>query len=113
MRLIVAIELLAATIVALLLWSAAGRAHDSWISSNQLRDPVSGQWCCNEHDCEAEPADGVRETREGYLIVSTGEVIPFARAIPQSADGRFWRCRYLWGEDANKTRCLIIPPSGS
>ncbi len=27
-------------------------------------------------------------------------------------EGRFWRCKYLVGEQAGRTRCLIVPPSG-
>src|SRR6266705_6497 len=73
-------------------------AHDHWINDQRLTDPMSGEWCCNEQDCAPEPAGAVRETSAGYLIVATGETIPFARAIPRSADGRFWRCKYLVGE---------------
>jgi hypothetical protein len=83
-------------------------AHDSWISDRGLTDPVSGQWCCNQHDCAPEQ---VREVGGGYLV-QTGEVIPFRRVIWKSQDGRWWRCRRY--QDGNEsTRCLIGPPPGS
>jgi hypothetical protein len=55
-----------------LLLAPIALAHDSWISDRGLRDPVSGQWCCNQHDCAPEQ---VREIAGGYLV-QTGEVIP-------------------------------------
>jgi hypothetical protein len=83
-------------------WSLAA-AHDSWISRNGLRDPVSGYWCCNHIDCRAEP---VREVNGGYQV-ETGEVVPHERIIWRSQDGVWWRCRNM---QTNATRCLIGPP---
>lgn len=89
-------------------------AHDSWINRNGLTDPVTKQWCCNEHDCEAEP---VREVMGGYRVI-TGEVIPASRVLWKSQDGQWWRCRFMSPTAVDKdnkpmigkTRCLIGPP---
>jgi hypothetical protein len=67
---------------------------------------VSGEWCCNVNDCQAEK---VREVDGGFLT-EAGAVIPFSRVIWKSQDGSWWRCRNL---ATRKTRCLIGPPPGS
>jgi len=66
-------------------------AHDHWL--NTMQDPKSGDWCCGENDCQEEH-DNIREVRRGYLVISTGEVIPADRVIWKSPDGKWWRCRY-------------------
>lgn len=108
----------AALTAAFLLFMGALRAHDhgdgSWINHQNLRDPVSGEHCCNLNDCREEK---VEATAGGYLV-ETGEVIPSRRVVWRSPGG-WWRCRYLGGEHtrpdqaAGKTRCLIGPPQGS
>ena len=83
-------------------------AHDHWISRENLRDPVTGLWCCDERDTREEN-DNVRAVPGGYLIISTGEVIPNERVIWRSPGG-WWRSRNL-GDGT--TRCLIGQPPGS
>lgn len=90
--------------------AGAAHAHDHWINAMRLHDPVSGAWCCDERDCAAVPAGGVAERSGGYLVVETGELIPYARVIWRSPDGAWWRCRNL---ATGATRCLIGPPPGS
>jgi hypothetical protein len=94
--------------------AAAGPAfaHDLWIAEKGYRDPVTGSHCCGVADCEALPDGSVVETRGGYSVAFTGEVIPFNRVLP-SADSRFWRCRFLDGPKAGRTRCLFAPGPGS
>ena len=104
-------------IATLLLCASGGLAlgHDhgpgSWINNQKITDPVTGEWCCDLNDCREEP-DNIREADGGYLIVSTGEIIDRKRVIWRSPGG-WWRCRYLHGEKAEQTRCLIGPPAGS
>lgn len=98
-------------------------AHDhgygSWINNERLIDPRTKEWCCNTNDCREEP-DNVEAVPGGFLVKSTGEVIPKERVIWRSPGG-WWRCRYLspTAVDENnqpkmgKTRCLIGPPMGS
>lgn len=92
--------------VAIALLSAPARAHDHWINNERLVDPVTGEWCCNLNDCQVEQ---VQEVEGGYSTAG-GDVVPRARVIWKSPDGHWWRCRYLFGENAGKTRCLIGPP---
>lgn len=91
-------------------------AHDhgpgSWINHQNLHDPVTKEHCCNLNDCQEEP-DNVRALGSGdYLILNTQEVFPAKRVIWRSPGG-WWRCRYMIGPLAGKTRCLIGPPNGS
>jgi len=101
--------LLFAALAALLLLGRDCAAHDHWINQQRLTDPLTGQWCCNEHDCEMLAEDGVQITAQGYVLTDTGEVIPFARAINKSPDGRYWRCHTI-EDGVKRTRCLIVPP---
>lgn len=99
-----------------LCWTAL--SHDNWINKNGLRDPISGHYCCNAMDCRAVPKDGLRETGGGYLIVESGETIPYNRIVWRSPDGTWWRCQYgasQWSGTfmGGTTRCLIGPPPGS
>jgi hypothetical protein len=79
-------------------------AHDSWISRQQMRDPQTKEHCCNEHDCQAE---SVREVPGGYATQG-GDVVPYSRVIWNSADGRWWRCRYLGGERMSARRAASL-----
>jgi len=100
-------------VFASVLLTSSALAHDSWINQLRLTDPMSGQWCCNDMDCEAVPAGGVAEQQDGYFIAETREVIAKERVIWKSQDGLWWRCRFMHGENAGKTRCLIGPPPNS
>lgn len=102
-------HLLRFTTLAILLLLSPALAHESWINREKLTDPASKEWCCNRNDCRSEQ---VRETNGGY-VVTTGEFVPFHRVIWKSEDGHWWRCRYMAGERAGKTRCLIGPSPGS
>ena len=94
------------------LTASMAHAHDhgsgSWINHQNLRDPQTGQWCCDERDTQEEN-DNVEAVPGGYLIKSTGEIIPKERVIWRSPGG-WWRSRNL---SDNTTRCLIGPPHGS
>ena len=100
------------TLFLVLLASSVAAAHESWISRNKLRDPLSNQWCCNHIDCAEIPKEGIREVNGGYTLAETGETIPYTRVIWASPEGSWVRCRFLHGADAGKTRCLIGPPPG-
>lgn len=99
--------------LALVLWSSAALAHDNgsgaWISQNKLKNPATGEFCCNEQDCQAEL---VHEVRGGYRTQG-GDIVHYSQVIWKSTDGRWWRCRYTGGEKTGKTRCLIGPPPGT
>lgn len=93
-------------------WAHDMAGESDWVRDKGLVDPLSGAHCCGPNDCSPMPDDSVAETKDGYLLKDTGEVIPYNKAIPKSPDGRFWRCR-MYSEGAIKARCFIIPPPNS
>jgi hypothetical protein len=87
--------------------SQAAFGHDVWIN-REKRVNAQGEWCCNQHDCEPVSADDVKENGVGFVLISSGDVIPYAEA-QVSGDHQYWRCRR-----PNKTvRCFFYPPPAS
>lgn len=69
--------------------------------------------CCSNFDCREMKEVEVRETAQGYLIVPTGEVVPYGdKRIRISPDGKFHWCAHQAGLDAGRTICLFVPPRG-
>ncbi len=69
--------------------------------------------CCSNQDCEMVGRRGVDERPDGYLIRSTGEVVPYADSrVKDSPDGEFHWCAHRQGVDAGLTICLFVPPKG-
>ena len=106
------VALLAVAFVAAL-WQPLpqARAHGdaSWI----MADPQTS-WCCGPKDCGPVPAEDVTWTPAGWVYRPTGETFPETAArLHRSADEHFWRCRYMAGPLAGKTRCLFVPGAGS
>ena len=90
-------------LILLLLLVTPALAHDSWINRGGYKSPDGKEFCCGEGDCfMVEP---VRTTASGYLILVTGETVPFSEALP-SPDGKYWRCRKPDGS----RRCFFAPP---
>lgn len=85
-------------------------AHDDhdWIRKGGYRSPLTNEWCCDKDDCVPIPAENVSPTAPGWLIVPTGEVVPYIDTLP-SEDGRFWRCHQPNGV----RRCFFAPPGVS
>jgi hypothetical protein len=98
-------------VVGVLLWAGWAFAHDA----------PSGwtyPWaCCSNMDCQqiSTPGDaGVKETSDGYVIKSTGEVIAYTdKRVRASPDGEWHWCAHPTGLDAGHTICLFVPPGGS
>lgn len=105
-------------IAALFVLSRSALPHEhskdgAWIGKANLHDPKSGDWCCNENDCDPVPADGLAEEFGGYRIKVSGELWPDDRVLWKTPDGRWWRCRHTFGEKIGLTRCLLGPPPNS
>jgi hypothetical protein len=69
--------------------------------------------CCGGIDCQSLPRDAVRWTKDGWLILETGETIP-ERDARQSPDSMFHRCRTTATISNSKTRhgCFWAPGGG-
>ncbi len=66
--------------------------------------------CCHDMDCREVKASSIREGPKGYVIRSTGEVIPMTDSrIKNSPDGEYHWCSVA-GQDNTRTICLFVPP---
>src|SRR5690349_7257393 len=97
-------------IAALWLATAGGAlAHDEarWIQERAIKNTI-GELCCGERDCNSVEENDVKITPSGFLIKSSGELVPFNEALPLPADeralGRYWICH--WG---GKRKCFFAP----
>ncbi len=85
-------------------------AHDALPTAampNGWAYPIS---CCSGYDCREVHAADIIEGPQGYVIKTTGEVIPMTdRKVRQSPDGQFHWCS-LAGKADGKTICLFVPP---
>ena len=92
---------LGVAIILLALMSVAAYAH-SWY-------PPS---CCSDEDCW--PTEGVTATDAGWLIHTSGEVIPYGdsriRPTPPEASG-FHVC-HVGADPKARALCLFVPGAG-
>lgn len=85
-------------------------AHDAKPTSAMPQGwsyPIS---CCSGYDCREVPYTQIKEGPEGYVIASTGELIPMTdRKVKPSPDGEFHWCS-RGGKEDGATICLFVPP---
>jgi len=80
-------------------------AHDAPLG---WKYPLS---CCSNKDCRQAADREVRETAAGYLLVTTGEVIPYGdHRVKDSPDGLFHACQQNGDFDKGRVLCLFAPP---
>lgn len=108
-RLLAAQSLLvaAAMVCFVLAYVTKSPAHDA---------PMGWQYplsCCSNRDCRQTAQREVRETEAGYLLVSTGEVVPYGNGrIKDSPDGLFHVCQQAGNFETGRVLCLFVPPRG-
>lgn len=67
--------------------------------------------CCGTYDCSQAPTDAVKETKYGYVITGTGELIPYSdKRIKRSQDEFFHQC--VAPSDLTHSICLYVPDRG-
>ena len=67
--------------------------------------------CCDGRDCSVLPDDAVHASREGWMLRTTGETIPFDDVrVLKSPDGRFHQC--IFPAERHTTQCLFVPAAG-
>ena len=120
----------ALAVAMLLALVSPSRAHDTWISHDELTNPVTHEWCCGRGDCgivlPAPKASAAGWAIHGDVIIDINgrrarvdEVVPYNEALP-SLDGNFWRCHTVESKnydvhghadyvDGNR-RCFFAPP---
>ena len=123
-------RLCGALVIAMLSLMGPSPAHESWISKQGAKNPVTGSWCCGVHDCgivmPAPIATSAGWAIHGDVIIDVNgrrvrvdEVVPYGEATP-SPDGYFWRCHTLLGTFYDvqnhvsyadgERRCFFAPP---
>jgi hypothetical protein len=84
-------------LIGLLAWPRSADAHDA---PSGWTYPWS---CCSNMDCQqiSKPGDaGVKETSDGYVVKSTGEVIAYGdKRVKASPDGEYHWCAHPTGLD--------------
>jgi hypothetical protein len=97
-------RILAYTLAGLIFIATPMDAHDHWINHGQYLDPVTGQHCCSEQDCQPlseADIETIMPTGNGGLTV---QGFTFQRGqLHKSEDGKWYRC-------AN--RCVFRPVEG-
>lgn len=70
--------------------------------------------CCSGLDCRQVASTSIGENTVGYIILKTGEVIPYHGdpRLKSSPDGEYHWCS-VRGEETTGTVCLFVPPPGS
>lgn len=90
--------------VSLLTFDVGAKAHEA---KSGWRYPFA---CCSDRDCREVPVEAVKESKAGYVIKTTGEVISYGdKRIRPSPDGVFHWCS-ISGKSNTKTICLFVPP---
>lgn len=85
---------------------ALAHGDAAWI----MNDPKLS-YCCGVNDCERAPKGAVVWSKEGWVIVATGQVFPeFGPDTHMSIDRDFWYCSPAYM--APKKKCLMVPSSG-
>lgn len=92
--------------------SGPGLAHDALPTAAQPNGWSYPFACCSGYDCREVSKKAISERPEGYVIVGTGEVLPYADArVKNSPDGEFHWCSVA-GANNGRTICLFVPPRG-
>lgn len=99
------------TAVAICLSAGASVAHDWYPRA-----------CCSSKDCFEIDADEIVAVQDGWLIVATGEVVPYGktRTTPSEAGNTFHRCSINGAPNGNTIGrksvsgqwCVWTPPLG-
>ena len=95
-----------------LLAASYAQAHDALPTAAQPRGWSYPFACCSGYDCREVADKAIGEQSEGYVIVRTGEMIPYSDSrIRNSPDGEFHWCSVAGANDGH-TICLFVPPRG-
>lgn len=105
--------LIIAVFVALLwvLWPGAARAHDALPTAAMPQGWTYPWGCCSNQDCRQATDGEVREVVKGYLLTTSGEIVPYGdKRIKDSPDGMFHACQQGGNIDKGRVLCLFVPP---
>lgn len=87
-------------------------AHDALPTAAQPNGWTYPFACCSGYDCREVSKKAISERPEGYVILGTGEVLPYTDTrVKNSPDGEFHWCSVA-GANNGRTICLFVPPRG-
>lgn len=67
--------------------------------------------CCSNQDCRQISDINIKETHSGYVLTTTGEVVPYLdRRIKHSPDDMYHVCQQHGDFDEGRILCLFVPP---
>lgn len=93
-----------------LLAASYARAHEALPTPAQPQGWSYPFACCSGYDCREVVEKAIGEQSQGYVIVRTGEVIPYSDSrIKNSPDGEYHWCSVAGAGDGH-TICLFVPP---
>lgn len=99
-------------LLAALIATTSVAAHEAIPTSDMPKGWTYPMSCCAGYDCREVPASAIGEKKAGYVILRTGEVIPYGDSrLRDSPDGIFHWCSRM-GSDTGNTICLYVPPRG-
>ena len=87
-----------------------------WFSSVAFAHDAPTGWaypfaCCSHQDCRPAKPEEIRETKAGYLVISTGEVVGYKDTrIRDSPDDQYHLCQQNGDFDKGRVLCLFRPP---
>lgn len=106
-RLVLKLLLLVVVSTGLVVLAQNAMAHDAALG---WKYPFE---CCSGIDCRMVSSERIEESTDGYVIDTTGEVIPYNdKRIRNSPDGMYHWCSRE-GKDTTPTLCLFVPPGAS
>jgi hypothetical protein len=93
---------------------AAALAHEAPKTVAQPQGWSYPWQCCSLQDCRPTKEGEVTETRDGYLLTSTGEFVAHGdmRIKELSQDGEIHVCQQAGNFDTGRILCLLTPPRG-
>lgn len=96
-------------LLALLALAVPATAHDAMPTAAAPKGWSYPYACCSGYDCREVPADWVKESKAGFDIVITGEIVGYQdKRLRESPDGEYHWCSVA-GKNDGKTICLFVP----
>jgi len=95
-----------------LAWTYPALSHEATNIAGQplgIPYPIA---CCSLQDCRPTLDGEVKESRDGYTLISTGEFVPHGdtRIRPFAADGKIHVCQVAGNFKSGRILCLLVPP---
>lgn len=88
----------------------AAMAHEATTTAGQPLGWTYDYRCCSTQDCRPVAAGEIRETPDGYLLVKTGELVPYGDTrIKDSPSGDFHVCQVAGDFEKGRILCIYAP----